>query len=348
LVELLERKEFSTLPTVVLEDRERHALTRLVEDGSSGDPITDTDAYVLDSQLRSAELPTRLRELLLRLRAKGSDVGGALIRNVPIGDIPPTPAHADLGVGMRLAAAKAMSVIVGYLGEQFGFLPELGGQIVQDILPVPGFEDTQQSISSRAPLELHCETAFTDTRADFIALLCLRPDPDQRAMTLLSPARNVLAGLDSDTVAVLRQPRFSTTVDGSFLRGSGLADAVTVAPIRILTGSPDRPRLRCDFAETAGLDPVAQQAVEALYRAAGDAAIGIHLQAGDLLIIDNHGSFHGRTSFAMTRVGNDRWLLRTFVTRDLARSVACRPGNGRIVHIDYASLAAGGKPECVL
>ena len=34
-------------------------------------------------------------------------------------------------------------------------------------------------------------------------------------------------------------------------------------------------------------------------------------------------------------------VLRSFVTRDLAKSVADRPGNGRIVDIDYVALVSG-------
>jgi hypothetical protein len=232
-----------------------------------------------------------------------------------------------------------MSIVAGMVGEQFGFLPELSGNIIQDILPVAGFEDTQQSISSRALLELHCETVFTDARADFVGLLCLRADEERQAATLLSPASDVIALLDTATVQVLREPRFATTVDGSFLRGSGLREPVTVSPMTILSGSVGRPRLRCDFAETSGQDPVAQRAVEDLYRAADAAARAVYLEPGDLLLVDNHSAFHGRTPFSMKRNGLDRWLLRMFIARDLARTIDSRPDGGRIIDIDYSRLA---------
>lgn len=332
----------ATIETIALSRPESDECAELLSDWGSLDPVSDASKYVLNAQIQSARLPERLRAALVRFRTDGSQHGGLLVRGLPIGSVPATPPHADLGVGSSLDGAKMMSLVAGVLGEQFGFLPELSGSIVQDIIPVPGFEDTQQSISSRVLLELHTETSFTDARADFIGLLCLRPDPQREAATLISPASGVLRLLEADTVGILSQPRFATTVDASFLRGSGLPGPVTVKPVRILSGCSDWPRLRADFAELSGLDPEAQQAVEDLHRAADAAASAIYLDSGDLLIVDNHSAFHGRTPFTVTRDGKDRWLLRMFVARDLARTVASRPGRSRIVDIDYTALAGGG------
>ena len=325
--------------TVVLSEAERDAVWHLVEQFGSIDPEHEADRYVRRAQILASQLPEHLRSELLQFRTNGDVEGGLLIRGVPFGIAPSTPAHADMAIGMRLDAAKAMSIVGGAAGEQFGFQPELSGHIIQDILPVAGFEDTQQSISSRALLELHCETAFADSRADFVGLLCLRADSEQRASTLISTARDALALLDAQSLSILRQPRFKTTVDGSFLRGSGLSGPIAVSPIVVVAGSTDRPRIRCDFAETSGIDPEAQKAVTDLYHAADHAARGIRLEPGDLLFIDNHSTFHGRTPFDRTGDGSDRWLLRMFIARDLARSIASRPEAGRIVHIDYEALA---------
>lgn len=324
--------------TVTLSAPDHEKIKSLVERTTHFDPVTAAEEYVLEAQMLSAALPDPVRRELLSFRTDGSSLGGLLVRNVPIAPVPPTPHHADDGIGIYLNAAKAMSIIVSVLGEQFGFHPELGGRIIQDILPVSGYEDTQQSISSHTLLELHCETVFTDARADFVGLLCLRPDHGRQAATLLSPAVRVLAELDRATVNVLKQPRFSTTVDGSFLRGSSLTQAVVVQPVTILSGSDEHPRLRCDFAETRGLDERAQEAVDALYQAACKVTAAVYLEAGDLLIVDNHSTFHGRTSFPMKGDGMDRWLLRGFVTRDLSRSIKSRPNGKRIVDIDYSAL----------
>jgi hypothetical protein len=113
---------------------------------------------------------------------------------------------------------------------------------------------------------------------------------------------------------------------------------VVVGPISILSGSEEHPRLRCDFAETRGIDARAQRAVVALHKAADACVQKVGLLPGDLLVVDNHSAFHGRTPFVRRGDGRDRWLLRTFVTRDLAKSIASRAGGGRIVDIDYQKL----------
>ena len=324
------------VPTqICLDDREQDVFRALADKLGHYDPVADTEEFIMAAQVYSADLPARIRRQALEFRRNGDRSGGLLIRNLPVDPLPPTPEHADYGVGIRLPAARVMSLAAALFGEQFGFEPELSGQIIQDILPVKGFEDTQESISSRALLELHCETVFTEYRADVIGLLCLRPDPERIASTVLASTAMLLPLLDPKTIQILSEPRFSTTVDGSFLRGSGLDHPIITGPIRVLDGDPARPRIRCDFAETKGFDAEAQDALDRLYEVASGCVIDTRLDAGDMLLIDNHDAFHGRTSFRCHGDGTDRWLLRTFITRDLSRSRVHRPGDGRIVDTDY-------------
>jgi L-asparagine oxygenase len=322
---------------VLLTQQEKDAFRVLAGQLASFDPVSETEQFVMAAQVHSGRLPERIRRAALDFRRNGTSAGGLLLRNLPVDPLPPTPDHADYGLGIHLPAARVFSLAAALVGEQFGFRPELAGNIIQDILPVKGFEDTQESISSRTLLELHCETVFTDYRADVIGLLCLRPDPERMAGTVLTSTKMLLPLLDSKTLSILHEPRFSTTVDGSFLRGGKIGHPILIGPIRVLDGDPARPRIRCDFAETRGLDPEAQEALDALYAAACDSVVETRLEAGDLLFIDNHDAFHGRTSFRCHGHGEDRWLLRTFISKDLSRSRVHRPGDGRIVDTDYAT-----------
>jgi len=54
-----------------------------------------------------------------------------------------------------------MSVLLAPLGIKYGFRPELGGSIVQDIVPVRRFQDEEISIGSTVPLSPHVEMAFS-------------------------------------------------------------------------------------------------------------------------------------------------------------------------------------------
>jgi L-asparagine oxygenase len=298
--------------------------------------VADAEEFAMRALAGTAALPAPLLEGLRAFRRYGSPIGGLLVRGCPTFDVPRTPEDPTAAVGTTLVAAGVFGIITAVVGDQYGFEPELGGNIIQDVVPVRGFEYTQQSVSSAEELYSHVESAFTEDRPDFVALLCLRADHDRVAATTLSPVERIMPLLSRHTVEILREPRFRTTVDASFLQGLGTAEPIRVGPIQVLSGSLERPRVRADFAETTGLDDEAQEALDELKRCVDKVAITVLLEPGDLLFVDNHRAFHGRTSYRARWDGADRWLLRTSVTRDLSRSEARRPFDGRIVDTDYS------------
>jgi L-asparagine oxygenase len=325
------------LLVVELGDEDRAALRDAARVLSEHDPVRDVESFVADVQIQAARLSEPTRRALHAFRRFGSDSGGLLIRGMPIDDVPATPMTADGPVGIRLPAAAIMSVLAATLGEQYGFKPDRDGQIVQDVVPVLGEERIQSSISSDVRLKDHVEMAFSEFRPDFVMLACLRPDHDRIAGTTLASGRRTLALLDASTAEVLRQQRFKTAVDESFLRSSGYSEQIWIGPIAVLEGGERRPSLRADFAETCGLDgdEAAAKALLALRESAVSVAVKVQLKAGDVLVVDNHHAFHGRTPFQARGDGLDRWLLRTYLTRDLARSESQRPGDERVVDTDY-------------
>jgi enduracididine beta-hydroxylase len=48
------------------------------------------------------------------------------------------------------------------------------------------------------------------------------------------------------------------------------------------------------------------------------------LEPGDYVFIDNYRTVHGRKPFKARYDGNDRWLKRTNITKDLRKSRAAR------------------------
>jgi len=314
------------------------------------DLVKNPEGFVSEAQRLVSCLPERLASRLRAFRRYGSHTGGLLVRGLPVFSVPPTPVSPQLAVGPTLDAAGLLGIISAVLGDQIGFRPELDGQIIQDIVPVAGQERTQQSVSSADELYTHTELAFADDdyRADYLALFCLRADHDAVAATTLSPVEAVLPLLARSTIEILAQPRFKTTVDQSFLQGIGHDAPIWIGPIRALTLDTGRPRIRADFAETAGTDHAAQEALRELRAIAESVAVQVRLQPGDLLIVENNHAFHGRTPFSARWDGLDRWLLRTSIVGYLARSAAYRPGDTRVVDVDYRSpLAQLRHPELV-
>lgn len=305
------------------------------------DMVAQAEPWVLEAQLQSAQLSRPLRQALLRFRRFGDPAGGLLVRGVPSGPASPTPSDVRASDPAATKAAAAMSVVLAVLGEQYGFRPEHGGRLVQNILPVRGYETEQISIASAVDLECHVEMAFSDLRSDFVGLLCLREDHEQGAGTTISSIDAVLPLVDARVVDVLREPRFRTRVDASFRLDVRHTGDVWADPISVLSGPALRPHVRVDFAETEGKDPDARAALVRLRKAVERARSTVLLRAGDLLIIDNHRALHGRTPFAAHYDGTDRWLLRSFVTKDLRRSEADRPADSRIVNAGYADMGDG-------
>lgn len=320
---------------VELTDEERDALVAAAREVMRYSYVGRAEKWVTEAQAQAASLPESLRRRMTAFRRYGHPRGGILVKGLPIGDVPDTPREADNDAAPSLLAAATTSVLIALLGDQYGFLPELGGKLFQSILPEPGAEKTQRSVGSEVYLEDHIEMAFTEFRADYVVLTCVRADHDRVAGTALAPVDDILPRLDEATREILRQPRFRTTVDESFLLGWGEKTAIWVDPIRVFEGSPDRPRVRVDFAETQGKDEEAQAALDRLREAAGAARRVVRLEPGDVLITDNVTALHGRTPFAPRYDGRDRWLLRTFVTKDLSRSLEVRSGDRRVVDPDY-------------
>lgn len=334
----------TTVGHVTLSDMDRRTLEAPAGMGSS--MVSQTDAFALEAQLRAGELSAHLRQTLLGFRRRGHPSGGLLVRGVPTGEVPPTPAKPGGEAWESLTVAiPAMSVLLGTLGEQYGFRPELGGRIVQDIVPVAGFEEEQISLGSNVDLEPHVEMAFSPYRADYVALLCLRQDPGRVAGTTLSSIDDILPQLRPAAIEILRSPRFKTKVDASFRLSDDIDGEIWVDPIRVLEGSTDRPHLRVDFAETVGTDPGACAALAELQAAAVRVATTTRLRVGDMVVIDNYRAVHGRTPFRPRYDGSDRWLLRSFVTKDLRPSERIRRGDSRIVEADYVSANTASGPS---
>lgn len=251
--------------------------------------------------------------------------GALVLHDMPIGEIPPTPPHPTAPTTKDLTSEFTLLTVARRLGQPVGYLPELGGEVVQNLVPTRAGEDRQVSTSSRVTLDFHTETAFHPHRPRYLVLLCLRGDP--AAVTTLCSVHDALDVLDDETVAPLWEPRFRCGVDESFRADSRAAEPVEPRPpAPVLWGARHDPRWTFDADLMVGTDPQAEESLAALRRAVNERATGVVLEAGDLLVVDNTVAVHGRTPFVARYDGTDRWLQRTFVVADLAPSLGERSG----------------------
>ena len=273
----------------------------------------------------AAPLADEMRDALAAFAADSGRGGSLLLHGLPVGVVPATPPRPGVPAGKDRTSERTLLGVACALGEPIGYVQEHGGGLVQDIVPDRTSRDRQVSSSSNVTLAWHTETAFHPHKPRYLLLLCLRGDPD--AVTMLCSIAHVLPHLDAGTIAILRAPRFRTRPDASFLDGRGPGALGPEQPV--LTGSAARPTFTFDEDLMIGTDPDAQSALATLAQTVRTHAVGVVLEAGDLLAVDNDTTVHARSPFAARFDGTDRWLQRAFVVSDLAPSAAER--RGRIV-----------------
>jgi L-asparagine oxygenase len=275
-------------------------------------------------------LPGAVHDALVDLGDAAPQAGALLLRGLPIGMLPPTPASPGSAVAKDRRSELTLLTVARRLGQPVGYAPEHGGDLVQDVVPTPTAVDRQVSTSSRVQLMFHTEAAFHPYRPRYLLLLCLRGDP--AAATTLASIHEVLPRLPADVVDTLFEPRFRTAVDESYLHGRR---NLLGAPMAVLGGRRDRPAMVFDADLMVGTDPAADTALQVLAEAVAAFHTAVILEPGDLLVVDNTAAVHGRTPFTPRFDGTDRWLQRTFVVADLAPSAADR--HGRVIITQFGA-----------
>lgn len=281
----------------------------------------DGATFVRAAGYARRQLSAAIHDSLIDLADQSPHDGYLLLRNIEIGDIPPTPSSPTELTSKDLQSEFVLLSIARCLGQPIGYSPEHNGSLVQNIVPVRGTERSQISTSSRVELQFHTETAFHPYRPRYLLLLCLRGDP--QAGTLVASIYDIVKRLSQSDLKVLRQERFRTAVDESFLHGapSGLGAARP-----ILFGSESDLTFVYDADLMVGIDSEAQDVLEWLASAVRESSRCVVLEAGDLLVVDNNVTVHGRTPFVARFDGTDRWIQRTFVVSDLSPSASDRVG----------------------
>ncbi|MCU1365149.1 MAG: L-lysine 3-hydroxylase [Ilumatobacteraceae bacterium] len=269
----------------------------------------------------AGDLPRSIRSQLEAFRDSPPPAGCLLLQGLPVGDLPMTPPEPTSSTDKSDATELRLLTMAAVLGEPVGYLPEHGGDVVQNIVPVRAAATSQTSTSSGVDLMFHTEAAFHPHRPRYLLLFCLRGD--QQAKTTIASIQASLPYLDPDVLDVLFQPRFRCAVDESYLHGR---DNVLGPPIAVLTGSRSDPRMVFDQDLMVGIDEEAEDALSDLGFALGHHHTSVVLAPGDLLIIDNSMVVHGRSPFAARFDGTDRWLQRAFVVDDLSASDGERTG----------------------
>jgi hypothetical protein len=295
-------------------------------------PTTSLDELVTIAGHARRLLPAGIHDALVDFADAPDRSGAIVLRGMAIGDVPPTPPAPTSPTAKDLTSETTLLAVARSLGQPVGYLPEHGGDLVQNIVPTRANMTRQISTSSAVTLMFHTEAAFHPHRPRYLLLLCLRGDP--QAATTLSSIHEVRHLLSATTWATLFEPRFRTAADESYLDGR----VGELGPIRpVLSGDRERPSMVFDADLMHGTDAAADAALRALAEATAACNTSVVLEAGDLLVVDNTVAVHGRSPFTPRFDGTDRWLQRAFVVADLAPSAAER--RGRVIVTQFGRAA---------
>ena len=268
-------------------------------------------------------------------------------------DLGPTPEHwRDSQFGSRALTQEIFFLLVAsVLGDVFGWATQQDGRIMHDVLPIKGHEHYELGSNSLQHLSWHTEDAFHPCRGDYVALMCLK-NPDLVETTVCDAADLDWSAID---VEALFEPEFTQMPDNSHQpqnaaqstgdpvvdrlrqRSFALIQSWNDDPVKrpVLFGDRHDPYMALDpyYMKTEGWSERSLTAFQGLCAQIETHMKGVALRPGDCAFIDNFRAVHGRRSFRARYDGQDRWLKRLNVTRNLRGSRAWRPApDNRVIY----------------
>jgi clavaminate synthase len=303
-------------------------------------PRTNLPAFFAAATELSGSLPLNMRRVLADFRAHGNDDGYVRLRGLPINpdNLPDTPEHWRASVDRQLLGMEPWITLIGMrMGVATGYKENREGAVFQDVFPArdrKAMTATQHSMSAhghQAMLRWHTEMAYLATQPNFLVIGCARADHDRMARTPIVSVRQILRKLNDEHREVLRTVPLPWHVDAAFQSSS---DPDPMTDLLLLTGGDDILRydggliIPSEVERSCG--KLAREALEAFTETANAIGSGVHLEPGDILLLDNNRTAHGRTQFTPRFDGKDRWLNRIFV-RTLGSDHAAKLEHAQIV-----------------
>lgn len=312
----------ATLQNVYIPTRLRDKLERLLKDL----PLpTPENLPMLRARLLRviARLDIDTLDAILKLNQTPTSESGLLIRNAPLGlPLPKTPLDGAIASKPKNVTENFLVAVGLLLGQPTAFRREKNGELVPNIVPVPGHGDYISNEGYQVPLDFHNDLSHLGQHAPgYVLLLCLRGDPRHEAITYHVDVRDVLPLLDARDVEILRTPSFRIELPASFITDEG--SERFSPPMPVISGPDFAPQISGEFNSTVPLDERAARALRALEDACRRPGVAhaIDLREGDCLVLRNRAALHARSVYNPQFERDDRrWLQRLYVMADLWQS----------------------------
>jgi L-asparagine oxygenase len=317
---------------IELSKKEHEEMEKIAFELRKINPIKHSDLFCKKAKKLSEKIPIRIKKILNDFLQ--NETGFLIIRTIPFipESIPKTPLVNINSIGSNTLIASIQSIFISYLGEMISYEAEGDGKIFQDIVPVSNMGINQTSYNSDVELEIHTEQAFSKIRPDILGLGCLRGD--EKAFTYVLPLNKILENITKEEYELLLKPLWKIGIDMSFKKNGYLfLEGDIRGPFPIINNSSVNGEKTLVFDQDLmkGITEESNYLLEKIVDIYYKNRIGHNLQSGEIILIDNRHSLHGRSSFTPKYDGNDRFLIRCFAVTDYESTKYARPNEGRMV-----------------
>jgi L-asparagine oxygenase len=297
--------------------------TQLLELAKSNALAAKLGAEVLQKLLAQGYPAATVRNSVLRAPCfhlqgafDASDLADTPIVWFPVPDTPGTIA----GRAAALAAQSALGL------ETVSYGSENEGTLFVNLVALPG----EGALAERSIKSMRGHTdavSFPFSGEDDPANPRIAPSPDivtlvglrnpRDVATKLMSLHEILKKLEPGDVLELKKPQFSIRSQRTFVKGTkaalGAEHVVVAASILADTTDGDiHIRYSHSSVIAAAEDASAKTASANLELACNDSVRGIALKPGDILLVNNRLSLHGRAEVGEGVGEQSRWLLRTY------------------------------------
>ncbi|MGK7883748.1 MAG: TauD/TfdA family dioxygenase [Crocosphaera sp.] len=283
----------------------------------------------LAKELAKKYLPEDMKETIGQINQPGGLTHFVLTGFPQDPQLPPTPSDGQRPATKQTWVSEIVLLgIIPSLGaEPFSYLEEKLGDLIHQVAPIKGLEDSQSNAGSNR-FKWHADNAslLRQCVPEGIALSCLRNQGE--TATLYAPIDEIIAAMHPRDVEVLRQPRFRVGTPESFhLFGGKLIYSEPRPIIREGLAGAEIALATYNVLPVNAQDEEAQMALWGLKSALRPpVALSVVLQPGQIFAFSNVRGLHSRGP-----ITGDRWLQRCYFRQDLrdmrrlsSKSETCR------------------------
>jgi L-asparagine oxygenase len=289
-------------------------------------PYERFEEAIIAAHRAFAGLPASLEQEIAAFARNPDSPGTMLVDGLPLDpELPATPEGRAVVDRSSFVGEGCLLGLSRMLGEPIGFLSEKSGDLIHNVTPVAAGAYTQSNQGSKVFLNYHNDSVYDADghyhryNPDFLILLCMRADRDGRALTYYADARDASRVLEAGDRELLRQPLYRMAAPSTYTREQAGGQRVWSQPYPVLAGPEDTPEISVAANGIMAITPEAQAALDRLTTAFNDSRVHgvVALKPGNALLINNRKGLHARSVFEPTFDGRDRWLLRTYIRRNL-------------------------------